>query len=244
MSNWPYRGGKGTLFEGGVRAAGFIAGGLIGQGSGRRNSELIHAADWLPTLAALAGAESPEDLDGFDVWSAIIDGKSSPRKEILHNIDPTNGAAALRIGNFKYMVNVSYLKVGHCLHGDTTGCGKQVVPTIASRNQPLREFLFNIAEDPSENNNLIGEAVYAQVLNHLRSRLANLGQGAMPCRNPDPDMTGAKPMKLPGLNICTPAPVDAKDPTKGSQPILCGVYGVWRPWRNDTDASFLASYLV
>lgn len=48
-SNYPLRGIKDTLFEGGVRDAAFIWSPLIVQ-SGRVSNDLVHVTDWLPTL--------------------------------------------------------------------------------------------------------------------------------------------------------------------------------------------------
>lgn len=54
-SNFPLRGRKATLWEGGVRGVGLVAGfglhsGLIGTAS----HAMFHAVDWLPTLLSIA----------------------------------------------------------------------------------------------------------------------------------------------------------------------------------------------
>jgi hypothetical protein len=65
--NFPYRGGKGTAFEGGVKGIGFVTGGkniIPAAARGTRNSALLHAVDWLPTLVNMAGPGIPEPQAG------------------------------------------------------------------------------------------------------------------------------------------------------------------------------------
>jgi arylsulfatase A-like enzyme len=99
-NNWPLRGWKGSLWDGGARASAFIHSPLLGAAAGTRYQGLVHISDWFPTSLQLAldgtslselgldGSYLPALLDGFDVWAALKGGKASPRTELLHEIDP------------------------------------------------------------------------------------------------------------------------------------------------------------
>lgn len=83
-SNYPLSGWKHYVFEGGVRSTSFVYSADLAN-PGTVHHGLFHAVDWLPTLAARAGAGTAANLplDGFDLWDAIqAGGKESPRSEI------------------------------------------------------------------------------------------------------------------------------------------------------------------
>lgn len=44
-----------------------------------------------------------ESIDGIDMWEALTQGLTSPRKEFLVNIDPVFSGAAVRVGDWKLM---------------------------------------------------------------------------------------------------------------------------------------------
>jgi hypothetical protein len=89
-SNYPFRGGKDMVWEGGVRGTAFVYSQLIKE-RGRVCRDLIDVSDWVPTLYYLAGGDSSllyPNIDGKNVWETISRGDKSPRDEVLHAIDP------------------------------------------------------------------------------------------------------------------------------------------------------------
>lgn len=109
-NNWPLRGGKGSLWEGGTRGVGFIHSPLLPE-RGLVSHTMVHVTDWYKTIVGLAGGVAPEDTDGFDQWEAITTGAESPRSSFVYNIDKvtledntTQINAAIRKGDFKLLV--------------------------------------------------------------------------------------------------------------------------------------------
>ncbi|XP_037515137.1 arylsulfatase B [Rhipicephalus sanguineus] len=103
--NWPLRGTKTTLWEGGIRSPAFLwTPELLPRR--RVSQQLMHATDWLPTLYSAAGGDVDQlpSMDGFDMWRALIDGEASPRSEILININRQAGEAALRYRDWKLVL--------------------------------------------------------------------------------------------------------------------------------------------
>jgi arylsulfatase A-like enzyme len=195
-NNWPLRGWKGSLWEGGVRGVGFVNSPLLTK-PGRVSHEMIHVSDWFPTLVKLAGGDlnGTKPLDGFDVWDTINTGEPSPRTEILHNIDPVKTPwygkchgykwcpqAALRVGDWKLL----------------TGCpgdSRWIPPPNSSFNlneensstkDTKKLFLFNIAQDPEERHELSAE--YPEKVKELLLRLQKYNSTAVPVQYPKPDL--------------------------------------------------------
>ena len=131
-SNYPYRAGKYTLFQGGILTNAFISGNLIP--NELRNSKtdtLFHATDWLPTLLHFINngeySNSKDysnslinyDIDGFDMYDVLFNHKINPRKDgyIILNIDyneETNSYfdTAILYNNFKLIWNTHLLWAG------------------------------------------------------------------------------------------------------------------------------------
>ncbi|KAL4228922.1 hypothetical protein ACF0H5_011963 [Mactra antiquata] len=105
-NNFPLRGIKTTLWEGGVRGVGLINSPLLKKQRYVSN-HMFHVCDWLPTLYSAAGGDVRDltNLDGVDQWESLTNNEKGRRTEILHNIDPSdNGSAALRVGDYKILV--------------------------------------------------------------------------------------------------------------------------------------------
>ncbi|XP_046736241.1 arylsulfatase I isoform X2 [Diprion similis] len=95
-------------FAGGVRGTGLLWSPLL-ERPGRVSNQLFHITDWLPTLLAASGGDlSQLSIDGMNLWPALRTGSTSPRTEILHNIDDEYGNSAITIGDWKLLQGTTY----------------------------------------------------------------------------------------------------------------------------------------
>jgi arylsulfatase I/J len=112
--NWPLRGSKGSLYEGGIRQASWCwaseASGMLSQHvRGTVYHGPMHLVDFYPTFLALAtaghwrNAAGMASLDGVNVWTAISTGSPSPRNETLLNAVYDTGA--IRVGDYVLLVD-------------------------------------------------------------------------------------------------------------------------------------------
>ena len=99
-NNWPLRGGKVSDFEGGVRATAFLTGGdgALPGGAlpalrGTAHSGLVHVADWVATLCAVAGC------DASDEPAVVRDGAGVTNGGGIPPLDSVNVLASLLTPN-------------------------------------------------------------------------------------------------------------------------------------------------
>ena len=93
--NWPYRGGKCTLWEGGQRGTAIVSGaGIPASYAGTIEDSIMHAIDVLPTLIDALGGNASAlarpgfELDGVSQWGVLSSGAPAVRDTILREADP------------------------------------------------------------------------------------------------------------------------------------------------------------
>ncbi|XP_033124052.1 arylsulfatase J-like [Anneissia japonica] len=206
-NNWPLRGFKLTMFEGGMRALGFVHSPLLSDKvKGTVSNELYHVSDWFPTFVeGIAGwnTDGTKPLDGFNQWESIRDGTNSSRTELLHNIDPlwtvpggrnwvvkdspfnVKINAALRQGDWK-IITGDFGLFGWYAPPDTN-----ITSIPGHRISKQVTWLFNIKEDPLEMNDLSDE--HPDILFSLLGKLQEYYLDSVPVFYPDPQQDQADP---------------------------------------------------
>jgi arylsulfatase A-like enzyme len=91
-NNGILRGGKGSLYEGGVRTPTIFN--WPAKLKPQVVNEPLHMVDIMPTALALAGAKASPDkpLDGKNIWATVAEAKPSPHDDILVNVEVFRGA--------------------------------------------------------------------------------------------------------------------------------------------------------
>nr|XP_006823151.1 PREDICTED: arylsulfatase B-like [Saccoglossus kowalevskii] len=126
-NNWPLKGEKATLWEGGVRGVSFVTSSLLADHvKGTSNNHLMHVTDWFPTILHIAGVDNDviksKNLYGVNQWDTISKNFMSKRNDVLINMQPDMLAghyqepllkekqtfdvrvrAAIRVGNWKLL---------------------------------------------------------------------------------------------------------------------------------------------
>lgn len=180
-TNTPLRDYKGSIHEGGVRAAAFANWpGKIP--AGQRIEEPMHIIDWYPTLVKLAGGtlEGSQPLDGRDVWPMLTAQAPSPHEFILSAQSPRK--AALRVGNWKLILQPG--ESGGNAKAKAKGKAKNK-GKAASAAEPVA--LYDLAADPGESTNLAARE--PERVAELRAKLEELLKNAVP---PGEDAAGAE----------------------------------------------------
>jgi len=172
--NTPFRDYKGTIYEGGTRAAAFATWpGHIP--ADKHVTQPMHMVDWYPTLIKLAGGSLEQKLpiDGLDVWPMLTKGAASPHDAILSVSTQGPARAAVRMGDWKLMVSGNADADG----GEDDGAkkAKKKGKAAAGKYEPVA--LYNLAEDPSETKNLA--AAQPDRVKAMRTRLAELLKDAV-----------------------------------------------------------------
>ena len=108
-SSGPYRGAKFSLFEGGIRVPAIIS--WPGEVPANQvRSQFATAVDWLPTVASMAGINTPAErvLDGHDLTDVIYDNADAPVDTFYWQSGRGLGGKpqwAVRHGNWKLIGN-------------------------------------------------------------------------------------------------------------------------------------------
>ncbi|XP_065216697.1 arylsulfatase B-like isoform X2 [Planococcus citri] len=111
-SNWPLKGVKDTLWEGGVRGTAFIWSADLPHS--KASHALMHIQDWVPTILSAIDQDGtnnitlPEELTGRNMWPVLRGDKDNEYDELIIQRDLVRNISALRKDNWKVIKGKTY----------------------------------------------------------------------------------------------------------------------------------------
>ena len=164
-SNLPARNGKGSVYEGGVRVPGIIK--WPGHRAGKTDLVPIISMDFMPTILDIAGLNPTEQLDGKSLVNILNGEIDTVRPELLWHYP-----------HYHSMGGVPYTAI------------RYLNWRLIQFHEGNRIELYDLAEDPHEDNNLStkhpDQARF--LLGRMNKWRTNVG-AQMPTRNPEYDAT-------------------------------------------------------
>lgn len=179
-NNYPLRGYKGNVFDGGMRVPAFIH---YPNGGAAMNGTTIdyvfHAADWVPTLVnGLAAKDWSMTTDGVNQWDMVTGVTQGPvRNETLLWLDyMSSGWGAILVGDYKFMKQGC--KVWYDTDGSSYAMGDE---DCSGDDDDVSAYyrIYNLATDPEETTNLYGNSDYADVQSKLEERYCHYYNNVM-----------------------------------------------------------------
>ncbi len=146
--------------------------------AGTRTNALISFADVLPTMLELAGAEPVEDLDGRSFLS-LLNGSTTTHQDYVYGVMTNQGiinahvfpGRMIRSKRYKYIRNYNAMEVVERRERagekwiDFLRMGAEQHPGVPE------EELFDILNDPEEQNNLAADPNYREIKADLKKKL-------------------------------------------------------------------------
>jgi arylsulfatase A-like enzyme len=140
-SNFPFRGWKRDVYEGGIRVPA-----LLHWPAGDLAVDVLeaptHLVDWLPTLLEASGKHTGQSGDGNSLLPALRAETQLPERTLYWRFP---GSSALRHGNLKLVAH--------------------------ERNGNTRYELYHLGDDPGEQRNLARRAANQGLVDEMRERL-------------------------------------------------------------------------
>ena len=144
----PFRGQKIELWEGGIRVPAFVRWpGVIPAGSS--TDQVVTTLDWTATMLAAAGLTLPAELDGMDILPHLKGKAPLEERTVFWRSYQRRRHKAVRSGHWKYL---------------------NIEPLGGTDQDVAGEYLFDLAEDPSEEHDL--KADERQVFESLKALYA------------------------------------------------------------------------
>lgn len=142
------REGKGSLYEGGIRAPGIVRWkGRIQPGT--TSDRISGFEDWLPTLLDLIGAAAttPKDIDGISFAPTLLGQAQSQRPFLYREFPNYGGQQSLRLGDWKGVRQ-------NLLPAKKPKQNPKSQPPAARHASALTLELYNLKDDPAETKDL------------------------------------------------------------------------------------------
>ncbi len=145
----PYRRGKSELWEGGIRVPAVARWpGEIPEGA--LTEQVVSTLDWTATMLSVSGATVPQSLDGIDVMPILRGDAPVAERTIVWRTHQRHRHKAVRSGSWKYLN----------------------IEALGERDRDVAgEYLFDLAADPGEQNNL--KEANPDLFEQLKARYAD-----------------------------------------------------------------------
>ncbi|XP_068244525.1 arylsulfatase B-like [Palaemon carinicauda] len=219
-SNWPLRGEKSTMWEGGVRGPAFIHSPHL-PNPGTVTNQLHHATDWFRTIIDITGGTTTDEVDGISQWDALAGFSNPPRVKMIHNMYYTGNSfkAGVRLENYKMLIGCmeknSWLSPPPSADSPTNS--NSWLPSLPSENSSTNSNGW-LPSLPSENSSTNSNSWLPSLPSENSSTNSNSWLPSLPSENSSTNSNSWLPSPLPedsptNSNTWLPSPPSADIPT-------------------------------